>query len=66
MKARKFISRKQNEKNKISIVIETSEITAGRFREEIRKAIRKLNRLVDGKLSFQVLVIYPDDKHQEV
>lgn len=66
MKVRKRVSQKQNEENKVNIVIETSEINAKRFEEEMKKAIRKMNRLVNGKLSFQVLVIYPNCKNLEV
>lgn len=66
MKARKFVSREQNERNKVSIVIETNEADAEQLEKVMRKAIRKMNRLVNGKLSFQVLVIHPNSKNLEV
>ena len=65
MKTRKITSRKKNEKNKISVVIETDKDNETLIEKIIKKAICKINRLLNGKLSFQVLVIRPNDKHQE-
>ena len=62
---KKFSSRKKNEKNKVSVVIETDEANVEKFQKEARKAIRKMNRLVGGKLSFQVVITNPDSKNQE-
>lgn len=66
MKTRKITSRKKNEKNKISVVIETNEADAEQLEKVMRKAIHKMNRLVNRKLSFQVLVIHPNSKNLEV